>query len=324
MHTALGLASMILVLLGSYLALAALQQRSGWSARRPLQLLILAAPVTCLGLGIGGLYHFAGRPCLLSAPVWDQLLGVMLPLATALVAVVAIGLGLVRLVLLDQVVFRNGAPAPLELEAQVQRLAGMLGAPTPRIFLRAHNGPLALVCGLRSPTLVLSTRMLEHLDSRELESVLAHELSHLARRDYPVAWIATILRDAFFYLPSSQRAFRQIQQDKELACDELAVSVTGRPLALASALAKVWQQSLSLPTFTAAQPLLEPGTAIEGRIERLLASSGATTRSQSSDSATLSVGGLLAIGLILTLGLSIVIVTEAMGCGPTWLLSQLP
>jgi len=166
--------------------------------------------------------------------------------------------------------------------------------------------------------------MLKHLDSRELESVLAHELSHLTRRDYPVAWLATLLRDAFFYLPSSRRAFRQIQQDKELACDELAISVTGRPLALASALAKVWQQSLSVPMFTAAQPLLEPGTAIEMRIERLLSLSGPTARPRTSDPTMLSVGGVLAIGLLLALGLSAVVVTEAMGCGPTWLLSQLP
>ncbi len=322
MHTLLGLASIVLVLLGGYLALAALQGRSGWSAQRPVHLLILAAPVASLGLGIGGLYHFAGRPCLLSAPLWDQLLGVMLPLAAGSVAVVAIGLGAVRLVLLEQVVFRNGVPVPPEVETQVRGLAGALGAPTPRIFLRAHTGPLALVCGLRRPTLVLSTWMLEHLDSRELESVLAHELSHLARRDYPVAWLATILRDAFFYLPSSRRAFRRIQQDKELACDELAVSVTGRPLALASALAKVWQQSLGVPRFTAAQSLLEPGTAIEGRIERLLSLSGPTARPRTCDPTMLSVGGLLAIGLIVAIGLSIIVVTEAMGCGPMWLLAQ--
>ena len=56
-----------------------------------------------------------------------------------------------------------------------------------------------------------------------------------------VIWFATVLRDAFFYLPTSRVAYHQLQHEKELACDDLAVGVTHWPLALASALAKAWQ-----------------------------------------------------------------------------------
>ncbi len=85
------------------------------------------------------------------------------------------------------------------------------------------------------------TWMIEHLDRRELEAVLAHELEHAARHDSLVIWFATVLRDAFFYLPTSRVAYHQLQHEKELACDDLAVGVTHWPLALASALAKAWQ-----------------------------------------------------------------------------------
>src|SRR5439155_7584396 len=100
---------------------------------------------------------------------------------------------------------------------------------------------------------------------------LAHELGHVARRDYLVIWLATVLRDAFCYLPTSWAAYRQLQREKELACDDLAVAATNRPLALASALAKVWQQAVSAPTLATVQPFMEASEAIEGRIERLLA-----------------------------------------------------
>jgi Zn-dependent protease with chaperone function len=112
--------------------------------------------------------------------------------------------------------------------------------------------------------------MTKNLDHREIESVLAHELGHMARHDYLMTLLATMLRDAFFYLPTSWAAYRELQADKELACDDLAVSVTQRPLALASALAKVWQQSFAGSPLGVAQPLAEAGMWIEQRIERLV------------------------------------------------------
>ena len=51
-------------------------------------------------------------------------------------------------------------------------------------------------------------------------------------------WLATVLRDAFFYLPTSWAAYRQLSHEKELICDDLAIGSTHRPLALASALAR--------------------------------------------------------------------------------------
>lgn len=321
MHTALGLGSMLLVALGAHLMLAALHRRSSWAGRRYVQLVVLAAPLASLGLGIGGLYHFAGRPCLLSAPFWDQVLGWLLPLGAALVALLAVGLGCVRVVLLHHAVFRNGLPVPAALEERVRHSAAALGVPSPRIFLRASDAPLALVCGSRRPTLVLSTWMIEQLDARELESVLTHELSHLARRDYPMAWLASVLRDAFFYLPTSRRVFRQIQAEKEFACDDLAVSVTGRPLALASALAKVWQQGLAPPTFVAGQALVESGTTIEQRIRRLLDPTAVAWRAPAPT--TVRSRGLLAASLALVLITSLAVATELMGCGPSWVISRL-
>ncbi|GHO95812.1 hypothetical protein KSF_058600 [Reticulibacter mediterranei] len=53
-----------------------------------------------------------------------------------------------------------------------------------------------------------------------------HELEHVARRDYLIMFLATVLRDAFFYMPTSWIAYRQLQREKELVCDDLTVGVT--------------------------------------------------------------------------------------------------
>ncbi len=163
MHTLLGLSSLLLVVLGGYLALGALRRLGDWSRRRDFQFLVLAAPLISLGLGIAGLHHFAGRVCFLGAPPWDYTLGVALPLGMGLFALVAFGLGLVRLALMNRVVGRRGTPADPALQALTDQLAERLGASPARLLLCAYDRPLALTSGLFRPTVLLSTWMVDHL-----------------------------------------------------------------------------------------------------------------------------------------------------------------
>lgn len=168
--------------------------------------------------------------------------------------------------------------------------------------------------------------MLAHLDQRELESVLAHELGHVARRDYHVVWLATVLRDAFFYLPTSWAAYHLLEHEKELACDELAVRATRRPMALASALGKVWQQSLGGPSLGPAQLLVGAGNAIEIRIEHLLSTetsgmgSGTATRSHRY---ALAMGAAALLGLLVLQAANAAVMLAPMGCGPLTLLGRI-
>ena len=90
MNALLILSSLLLVTLGSYLALGILHHLGDWSQRRQVQCFVLAAPLVSLGIGVGGL-------CLRGVAPWDSLLGVALPLAMGLVALGAFGLGLIRL-----------------------------------------------------------------------------------------------------------------------------------------------------------------------------------------------------------------------------------
>ncbi|MBI3969309.1 MAG: M56 family metallopeptidase [Chloroflexi bacterium] len=316
MHTLLALSSVLLVVLSSYLTIGALRRLNGWSRRRDLQLLALATPVVSLGVGLGGLHHFTDRICFLGAPSWDYLVGLVLPLIMGLIAVSALALGLVRLALLYRVVGRRGTPAGAHLRALAAGLAEQLQVPRPRVLLCPYNRPLALTCGLWRPTLLLSTWMVEHLDRRELEAVLAHELGHVARRDYLVVWLATVLRDAFFYLPTSWTVYRQLQQEKELASDDLAVSLTNRPLALASALAKVWQQALGGQSLGTAPALLGADGSIERRIERLLTTSTSDVSQPRSRLVALGIGSSALIGLLIVEGLTVALTLAPMGCGP--------
>ncbi|MGH2370214.1 MAG: M48 family metalloprotease, partial [Chloroflexota bacterium] len=187
MHTVLGLSSLLLVVVGGYFWLWFLGRRGGRlypPYRRHIQLLILAAPVVSLAVGIGGLHHFMGRVCFFGAPSWDVALGLALPFGMGVVTLLALGLGLGRLALLHRVTARASVAAGPELRQLAARVAELLGVGEVRVLVCAYGRPLALTWGLRRPTVLLSAWMLERLDRRELEAVLAHELGHVARRDY--------------------------------------------------------------------------------------------------------------------------------------------
>ncbi len=317
MNAFLSLSSILLVTLGSYLTIGTLHHLGDWSQRRKVQCFVLAAPLVSLGIGVSGL-------CLRGIAPWDSLLGVALPLTMLAVALGAIGLGLVRLGLMAHVIARSRGIADPELQALTDGLAQRfgLGSTRPRVLLRIYHRPLACTCGLWQPRILLSTWMIEHLDHRELEAVLAHELEHVARHDYFVTWLATVLRDAFFYIPTSWIAHRQLHQEKELACDDLVIGITHRPLALASALTKVWLHSMNEPLnvkLSAAQSIAGAKETINCRIERLLTKTEIPEKKHRSRAVAVHMSISALIVLLLPAAANTILMLVLMGCGPALL-----
>lgn len=319
MNALLSLTSIMLVMLGCSLTLGILRHPDDWSHRRKMQCFVLAAPLASLGIGISEL-------CLWSKGPWDSLLDVAVPLAMVAVASGAAGLGLVRLGFLAMVMARCGGTVNTELQALTDSLAQQPGSGQPRLLLYSYDRPLAFTWGLRKPVILLSTWMVEHLDQRELEAVLMHELEHIARHDFLVTWLATILRDAFFYIPTSWIAYRQLQQEKELACDDLVIGATHRPLALASALTKVWLHSLEgagKVQFSAAQSLVGAVNAINYRIERLLAGAEPLKKRPCSQKLALRRNISVLVMFLLPGTANIALMLILMGCGSALALGKL-
>lgn len=315
MHFLLTLSSLFIVLVVGTLGLRVLPRVWEWPRRRDLQLLVLAVPIVALAVSVGAMQHFTGRPCFVNAPSWDYRLGGALPMALALAALVAVVLGIGRIALMYWALSCRGVPAIPNVQARAASVAAELGVQPIRVLVYPHDRPCAITYGLFRPTVLLSSWMVEQLDARELESVLAHELAHVARRDYLVIWLAMILRDAFFYLPTSRTAFRSLQSEKELACDDLAVCATGRPLALASALGKVWLRGLDVRFVALAQPLSGTGASMETRIERLLDGEPARGYNAGSRIAALGVGGAVLVSLLIAQAMNVAVMLAPMGCG---------
>lgn len=136
------------------------------------------------------------------------------------------------------------APA---LRVALGRLARASGHPTPRVMVTDSHEPVAFVFGVLQPRLVVSRRLLEILDEEEIEGIAAHELAHLYRRDQGAGWLLLLLRLFTFYNPVALLAFRWMVQEAEQECDALAASWTGKPLALATGIIRVFREGAPVP-----------------------------------------------------------------------------
>lgn len=171
-----------------------------------------------------------------------------------------------------------------ELHALVERLSALADLPKPRVALVETAMPNAFATG-RSPrrsVVAVTTGLLERLEPREVEAVLAHELSHIRHRDVAVLTLASFFatvasfivqqfmfwgvpmggdRDregpnAFLlvYLVSlfvwvvSYFLIRALSRYREFAADRGAALLTGAPSNLASALIKISNGMQRIPT----------------------------------------------------------------------------
>jgi len=270
-HTFFLLSALVLAAVISMLGTALLRMLPVGN-RRPVALVVLGLPPAVLGLATTHLIPLFWVDC---APLigWDRVASFGLLGALAVTGLGALGLAVARLALVDRLLPACSPVTDLVLQANMCALAQGVGLPAPALRILPSRLPLAVAGGLRRPTVVLSTWLFEYLDPHELESVVTHELAHLARRDDFTRWLGRVLRDATVYLPGAWYALRVLEADEELSADALAVSTTGRPLAMASALGKVWRAlSTTESSGLAGVPAYAAGSMalIEQRLERLI------------------------------------------------------
>jgi beta-lactamase regulating signal transducer with metallopeptidase domain len=140
-------------------------------------------------------------------------------------------------------------PADAALAATVNEAASLLGLSRPPRVLMTGENISPFVCGMFRPTLVLSEALGSSLSETQLRQVLLHELAHIRRRDLLWGWIPQAARMLWFFHPAVHWAVYRLRLERELACDQLAMTHSGRTAAdYAQTLVEVvTQTSASLP-----------------------------------------------------------------------------
>jgi heat shock protein HtpX len=166
-----------------------------------------------------------------------------------------------------------------ELHSLVDRLCQQADMTKPRVAFADTQVPNAFATG-RSPehSVIAVTRgLLNELEPKEVEAVLAHELSHVAHRDVTVMTVAgvtgvvaSLMMRSFLFTSGNRNnngvpiqlvlmlvgvvvyalsflLIRVLSRYRELAADRAAALLTGSPSTLASALVKISGQTQRMP-----------------------------------------------------------------------------
>jgi heat shock protein HtpX len=159
-----------------------------------------------------------------------------------------------------------------DLHRTVGRLSQQADLPKPAVAVADTRTPNAFATGRSqsSATVCVTTGLLQALDQEELEAVIAHELAHVKNRDVMVMTIASFLATIAMFIVRWGFLFgggghnrrggggifvaiavslvvwivsfllvRALSRYREFAADRGAAVITGKPLALASALTTI-------------------------------------------------------------------------------------
>jgi heat shock protein HtpX len=172
-----------------------------------------------------------------------------------------------------------GADEFPELHQMVQRLASEADVPMPRVAIMQSQVPNAFATG-RSPkhaVVAVTDSITRILSPKELEAVIAHELSHVKNRDILtltlasfMAMVAAIIMQNFLFASMfsrrdgnpwlivgivaiivyfvSQLLIMALSRYREFAADRGSAYITGRPKDLISALIKISGRMEQIPT----------------------------------------------------------------------------
>lgn len=123
--------------------------------------------------------------------------------------------------------------------------------------------------GFFRPIVWLPAHIISEFTPAQIEAILAHELAHIARMDWLWNAAQCIIESVLFFNPAVWLLSRRVRQERERACDELAVSASGDAVALAEALATLERTRQSAPQFC----LAANGGALLTRVRLLLGES---------------------------------------------------
>jgi beta-lactamase regulating signal transducer with metallopeptidase domain len=122
------------------------------------------------------------------------------------------------------------------------------------------------VVGWMKPIVLVPAGIFAHLESEEIEALLGHELAHVCRHDYLVNLLQTAAETLFFYHPAVWWVSRNIRNERENCCDDLAVKICGDTVAYVRALTELERMRNAPPHLAMAAN----GGSLISRVQRLL------------------------------------------------------
>jgi uncharacterized protein (TIGR03435 family) len=220
---------------------------------------------------------------LAALPGWTVFLWLAGVLALSMYTVV----GWLRVQLLRQ---RSVEPANAAWTETMDNIARRLEISKPvRLYISAI-AEVPTVIGWIRPFILLPFSAVTGLSQAQLRAILAHELAHVRRYDYLVNLLQNAIETLLFYHPAVWWVSRQIRQEREHCCDDIAVEVCGDVMVYAGALTQLEELRGTIPE----PALAATGGELLARVRRLMGQRG----EKAQDRIPASVGATMAVALV--------------------------
>jgi beta-lactamase regulating signal transducer with metallopeptidase domain len=126
----------------------------------------------------------------------------------------------------------------------------------------------AAVLGCGTPVIAVAPSLVTTLNADELDRVLIHEWAHVQRRDDLVNLLHVFVRVVAGWHPAVWWIERRLHVEREIACDEMTIEVTGSAKSYAACLVKLAELRAGERTAWAAPAVLASG--LRERVRRIV------------------------------------------------------
>lgn len=173
------------------------------------------------------------------------------------------------------------------------------------LLLCSSKARSPVTLGFRRPVIVLPESSFREMSPEDFASAINHELAHVRRRDYLFNLILQVFYLPISFHPAAMLIKSNVDETRELACDELAAEKSSSRVAYARSLLNIAQSTCPSSVRTTGYSLgLFEGHAFEKRIMNLLNGNRLAPRYWSRALALLGLG-LLVSGCVAILPLSV-------------------
>jgi hypothetical protein len=152
------------------------------------------------------------------------------------------------------------------------------------------------VLGWGAPMIAVAPSLVRTLSPADLDRVLIHEWAHVQRRDDLANILQVIVRIAAGWHPAVWWIDRRLRAEREVACDEMAVAITGSPKSYAACLVKLTSVNRT-PMAMLTAPVV-PVSGLRARLVRIVSPDPLLTAPWSRGLAATSVLALCVISAV--------------------------
>ncbi len=153
-----------------------------------------------------------------------------------------------------------------ELDA-LRRLEAITGITKPVALVSSSTSLEPGVFGVVNPILLWPCSIAQRLANTHIEMILAHELSHVRRRDNLAAAVHMVVETLFWFHPLVWWLGARMVDERERACDEDVLLLGGKPQVYAESVLKVCEFYLESPVACVAGVT---GSSLKKRMQRIM------------------------------------------------------